>query len=89
MDDTVIIGGAPFGFVNFPERLYNDYGVSDGYCILCKLSCLPLHGLANKSFLPRALGSRRREFMRRIYRARKAIQTVRNRSFETPHGGPL
>jgi hypothetical protein len=28
VDDTVVIGGAPFGFVNFPERLYNDYGVS-------------------------------------------------------------
>lgn len=27
VDDTVIIGGAPFGFVNFPERLYNEYGV--------------------------------------------------------------
>ena len=28
VDDTVIIGGAPFGFVKFPERLYNEYGVS-------------------------------------------------------------
>jgi len=28
VDDTVIIGGAPFGFVGFPERLYEEYGVS-------------------------------------------------------------
>jgi len=27
IDDTVVLGGAPFGFVNYPERLYNDYGV--------------------------------------------------------------
>jgi hypothetical protein len=27
IDDTVIIGGAPFGFLNFPEKLYEDYGV--------------------------------------------------------------
>jgi len=28
VDDTVIIGGAPFGFAGIPERLY-DYGVSE------------------------------------------------------------
>lgn len=28
IDDTVIIGGAPFGFIDYPERLYEDYGVS-------------------------------------------------------------
>lgn len=28
IDDTVVLGGAPFGFANIPERLYNDYGVS-------------------------------------------------------------
>lgn len=28
VDDTVIMGGAPFGFIGFPERLYNEYGVS-------------------------------------------------------------
>jgi hypothetical protein len=27
IDDTVLMGGAPFGFANFPERLYNEYGV--------------------------------------------------------------
>ena len=27
VDDTVIIGGAPFGFVQLPERLYYEYGV--------------------------------------------------------------
>eukprot|EP00977_Amphora_coffeiformis_P011147 scaffold2661_cov166-Amphora_coffeaeformis.AAC.1 len=30
VDDTVIIGGAPFGFVGIPEQLY-DYGVSEQY----------------------------------------------------------
>jgi hypothetical protein len=28
IDDTVIIGGAPFGFLNYPDKLYKDYGVS-------------------------------------------------------------
>jgi len=27
VDDTVILGGAPFGFVSFPEKLYYEYGV--------------------------------------------------------------
>eukprot|EP00957_Ditylum_brightwellii_P212218 15367096-Ditylum_brightwellii.AAC.2 len=27
VDDTVILGGAPFGFLNMPERLYHDHGV--------------------------------------------------------------
>uniref|UniRef100_A0A7S2DZU9 Tyrosine specific protein phosphatases domain-containing protein n=1 Tax=Helicotheca tamesis TaxID=374047 RepID=A0A7S2DZU9_9STRA len=27
VDDVVIIGGAPFGFLNMPERLYHDHGV--------------------------------------------------------------
>jgi len=28
IDDTVVMGGAPFGFLDFPERLYNEFGVS-------------------------------------------------------------
>jgi atypical dual specificity phosphatase len=28
IDDTVIIGGAPFGFLGWPERLHDDYNVS-------------------------------------------------------------
>jgi hypothetical protein len=28
VDDTVILGGAPFGFCNIPEKLYRNYGVS-------------------------------------------------------------
>lgn len=28
VDETVLLGGAPFGFVKIPERLYRDYGVS-------------------------------------------------------------
>jgi atypical dual specificity phosphatase len=27
IDETVILGGIPFGFAGFPERLYNDYHV--------------------------------------------------------------
>lgn len=27
VDETVVIGGAPFGFANVPEKLYNKYGV--------------------------------------------------------------
>lgn len=27
IDDAVIMGGAPFGFVGLPETLYNEYGV--------------------------------------------------------------
>lgn len=34
IDDTVIMGGAPFGFCNMPEQLYQQYGVSKTYCIL-------------------------------------------------------
>ena len=29
VDDTVVMGGAPFGFAHIPERLYEQYGVSD------------------------------------------------------------
>jgi hypothetical protein len=28
IDDTVVMGGAPFGFLNYPDRLHSDYGVS-------------------------------------------------------------
>ena len=28
VDDKVMLGGAPFGFVGIPERLHEDYGVS-------------------------------------------------------------
>jgi hypothetical protein len=28
VDDTVVLGGAPFGFCNIPEKLYHEYGVS-------------------------------------------------------------
>lgn len=27
IDDTVILGGAPFGFLKIPEELYREYGV--------------------------------------------------------------
>jgi len=27
IDDTVVLGGAPFGWLHLPERLYEDYGV--------------------------------------------------------------
>lgn len=29
VDDTVIVGGAPFGFAKLPEKLYETYGVSE------------------------------------------------------------
>jgi len=29
IDDTVIMGGAPFGFAKIPEKLYDQYGVSE------------------------------------------------------------
>lgn len=32
IDDTVVIGAAPFGFIDYPERLYTEYGVSS--CVL-------------------------------------------------------
>ena len=28
VDDTVIMGGAPFGFAGIPDKLYNQFGVS-------------------------------------------------------------
>ena len=28
IDDTVVMGGAPFGFARLPERLHDDFGVS-------------------------------------------------------------
>ena len=31
VDDTVVMGGAPFGFCNIPEKLYREYGVSIPY----------------------------------------------------------
>jgi hypothetical protein len=27
IDDTVVLGGAPFGFLHYPEQLYERYGV--------------------------------------------------------------
>jgi hypothetical protein len=30
IDDTVVMGGAPFGFVHLPERLLRNYGVREG-----------------------------------------------------------
>jgi len=27
IDETVVIGGAPFGFLKYPDKLYRDYGV--------------------------------------------------------------
>eukprot|EP00593_Proboscia_inermis_P001142 CAMPEP_0171298082 /NCGR_PEP_ID=MMETSP0816-20121228/6857_1 /TAXON_ID=420281 /ORGANISM="Proboscia inermis, Strain CCAP1064/1" /LENGTH=45 /DNA_ID= /DNA_START= /DNA_END= /DNA_ORIENTATION= len=27
IDDTLVLGGAPFGFMDFPEKLQRDYGV--------------------------------------------------------------
>jgi hypothetical protein len=27
IDETVVMGGAPFGFLDYPEKLYEDYGV--------------------------------------------------------------
>ena len=35
IDDTVVMGGAPFGFVDYPDRLYNDFGVR-GVINLCE-----------------------------------------------------
>lgn len=35
VDDTVILGGAPFGFANYPEKLYTEYGVR-GVVNLCE-----------------------------------------------------
>lgn len=32
IDDTVVMGGAPFGFLDYPERLYNDFGVRTADC---------------------------------------------------------
>jgi len=29
VDDTVVMGGAPFGFAKIPEKLYDEYNVSD------------------------------------------------------------
>lgn len=34
IDDTIIVGGAPFGFLGLPERLYEDYGVSSEEIVL-------------------------------------------------------
>jgi hypothetical protein len=28
IDETVLLGGVPLGLVNYPEKLYNEYGVS-------------------------------------------------------------
>jgi hypothetical protein len=32
VDDTVMIGGAPFGFAKIPERLYEQYNVRLDLC---------------------------------------------------------
>jgi hypothetical protein len=33
IDDTVVMGGAPFGFVHLPERLLREYGVREWYSL--------------------------------------------------------
>jgi hypothetical protein len=35
VDDTVVMGGCPFGFANIPEHLYDEYGVR-GVINMCK-----------------------------------------------------
>ena len=34
IDDTVVMGGAPFGFAGIPDKLYHEYGVSRKYYFL-------------------------------------------------------
>ena len=34
IDDTVVMGGAPFGFARLPERLYDDFSVSTAGLIM-------------------------------------------------------
>lgn len=38
MNDAAVIGGAPFGFLGLPERLYEEYCVSSIY--MCVLSIM-------------------------------------------------
>jgi len=33
IDDTVVVGGAPFGFAKLPEKLYEMYGVSAAWSV--------------------------------------------------------
>jgi hypothetical protein len=32
IDETVVMGGAPFGFAKLPEKLHEKYGVCLGNC---------------------------------------------------------
>ena len=64
IDDTIIVGGAPFGFLGLPERLYEDYGVSEevfsfSLSLSLSLSCLwPSHSPAFFYFSTYNTGSR-------------------------------
>lgn len=40
IDDSIVLGGAPFGFLGVPERLYDDYGVR-GVINMCQEYCGP------------------------------------------------
>ena len=42
IDDVVVLGGAPIGFCNIPERLYQDYGVTS-IVNLCEEYRGPIH----------------------------------------------
>lgn len=37
IDDTVIMGGAPFGFAGLPEKLYEEYGVRTYVCVCLRV----------------------------------------------------
>ena len=50
MDDTVIVGGAPFGFAKIPELLYEQYGVRNSWyesCISKVLNMVVLRSLSH------------------------------------------
>jgi hypothetical protein len=40
IDDTVLLGAAPFGFIDYPERLYTEYGVSASRVLVAETAML-------------------------------------------------
>lgn len=59
IDDTVVMGGAPFGFAGIPETLYQEYGVSTGLYRLSVNGSFPI----GSRYLS---DSRRHQHVRRI-----------------------
>jgi hypothetical protein len=71
IDDTVVMGGAPFGFAHLPERLLRDYGVRERYSL--RLAAEPRVKLSWRSIRPLHIDPWGCKYVRGISRAYEEV----------------